>query len=76
MVYQIRSSLTMASIISNDFATFTKMNGIEHIRSAPYHPASNGLAEKFVQSLKQALKASQKDGRLLFQRLQSYLLKY
>ena len=47
-----------------------------NIRSAPYHPASNGLAERFVQSLKQALKASQKDGRPLFQRLQSFLLKY
>ena len=57
--------------ISDDFATFTKMNGIKHIRSAPYHPASNSLAERFVQSLKQAPKASQKDGRPLFQRLQS-----
>ena len=52
--------------ISDDFATFTKMNGIKHIRSAPYHPASNGLAERFIQ----ALKASLKDGRPLFQRLQ------
>ena len=62
--------------ISDDFAKFTKMNGIKHIRSAPYHPASNGLVERFVQSLKQALKASQKDGRSLFQRSQSFLLKY
>ena len=44
--------------ISDDFATFNKMNGIQHIGSAPYHPALNGLAERFVQSLKQALKAS------------------
>ena len=30
-----------------------------HIKCAPYHPATNGLAETFVQSVMQALKASQ-----------------
>ena len=33
---------------SEDFATFMKGNGIKHIRSSPYQPATNGLAEKFV----------------------------
>ena len=33
---------------SEDFSQFMKMNGIKHIRSAPYHPSSNGLAEHFV----------------------------
>ena len=58
------------------FKVFTKNNGIRHIRSAPYHPASNGLAECFVQSLKQSLKASLNDGRSLVQRVSSYLLSY
>ena len=62
--------------ISADLATFTKMNRIKHIRSAPYHTASNCLAERFVQSLKQAIKANQNDGRPLLQRLQNFLLKY
>ena len=53
-----------------------KQNGIKHIKSAPYHPASNGLAERFIQSLKQSLKASANDGRTLIQRLSSYLLSY
>ena len=44
--------------VSEEFATFAKRNGIKHVRSAPYHPASNGLAERFIQSLKQSLKAS------------------
>lgn len=40
---------------SQEFATFCKQNGIEHIRSAPYHPQSNGQAEKFVDLLKTGL---------------------
>ena len=44
--------------VSDDFAQFTKQNGVKHIHCAPYHPATNGLAEQFVQSLKMALKAS------------------
>ncbi|KAK3738183.1 hypothetical protein QZH41_019575 [Actinostola sp. cb2023] len=36
-------------------------NDIRHIRSAPYHPATNGLAERFVQSLKRALRHSEVD---------------
>ena len=30
-------------------------NGLKHIRSAPYHPASNGLAEHFVQTFEEAI---------------------
>jgi len=62
--------------ISDEFATFMKRNGVRHIRCAPYHPASNGLAECFVQSVKQALKANASDGRSLTQRLCSFLLTY
>ena len=36
---------------------FMKANGVKHVRIAPYHPASNGLAERFVQSFKTALKS-------------------
>ena len=62
--------------VSDEFETFTKRNGIKHVRSAPYHPASNGLAERFIQSLKQSLQASRDDGRSLVQRVSSYLLTY
>eukprot|EP00731_Ephydatia_muelleri_P017146 Em0010g244a len=31
-------------------------NGFKHVRSAPYHPATNGLAERAVQTVKDALK--------------------
>ena len=41
---------------SDEFALFVQRNGIRHLISAPYHPASNGLAERAVQTLKSALK--------------------
>jgi hypothetical protein len=33
-----------------------KQNGIKHVTSAPYHPATNGAAERTVQTVKNALK--------------------
>ena len=53
-----------------------RRNGVKHIRTIPYHPASNGLAEHFIQSFKQALRGSQNDGRSLNNRLSTFLLTY
>ena len=61
--------------ISQEFKRFLEVNGVQHIRSAPYHPSTNGQAERFVQSMKQALKASREQGSL-HQRLNSFLLSY
>ena len=41
---------------SKEFKQFTNINGIKHLTTAPYHPASNGLAERAVQTLKSGLK--------------------
>ncbi|KII67988.1 Transposon Ty3-G Gag-Pol polyprotein [Thelohanellus kitauei] len=38
--------------ISDCFNNFTRSNNIKHIKSPPFHPATNGLAERFIQTLK------------------------
>ena len=40
---------------SEDFTQFLKNNGVKHTRVPPYHPASNGAAERTVQIVKRAL---------------------
>ena len=40
---------------SSVFRDFMRANGIRHVTSAAYHPATNGLAEKAVGIVKQAL---------------------
>ena len=42
--------------VSEEFEGFLKKNGIHHITSPAYHPASNGLAERGVRIIKEALK--------------------
>ena len=41
---------------SHEFAAFMRDNGIIHVTSAPYHPATNGQAERAMQVVKQGLK--------------------
>ena len=60
------------SQLGAEFQLFVKANGFRHVRSAPYHAATNGLAERAVQSLKNALKRMTGDvetglARFLFQ---------
>ena len=37
------------SLKSESFRRVVSLNGIQHLTSAPYHPASNGLAERDFQ---------------------------
>ena len=45
-----------SNFVSSEFENFLKMNGIWHIRTAPYHPASNGPAERAVKTFKDSMK--------------------
>lgn len=61
---------------SEDFAHFLKVNGVKHVRVAPYHAASNGLAERMVQSFKNHLKACKGSKLSIQQRIANFLLSY
>ncbi|XP_054707489.1 uncharacterized protein K02A2.6-like [Uloborus diversus] len=64
------------SFTSYEFRQFLKMNGIKHSPSAPYHPATNGQAEKLVQGFKASLKSSQSEPGDINVKLQRYLMQY
>ena len=42
-----------------EFRTFCNMNGIRHLRIPPYHPVSNGLAERAVTTVKSGINKQQ-----------------
>ena len=43
---------------SAGFERFLALNNIKDVKSSPYHPATNGLAKRSVQTLKHALRVS------------------
>ncbi|XP_017483725.1 PREDICTED: uncharacterized protein K02A2.6-like [Rhagoletis zephyria] len=58
------------------FKKFCAGNGIRHITSAPFHPASNGLAERFVRTFKAAMLKNIQDGLPISAALIKYLSTY
>ena len=61
---------------SEEFSRFLHLNGIEHIRPAPYHPPSNGQVERLVRTFKQTMKAGEKDSHSAQHCLENFLLVY
>lgn len=49
---------------SHQFKQFCELNGCEHMTTAPYHPQSNGQAERFVDTFKTALKKLKEEEKI------------
>ena len=62
--------------VAEEMRQFLATNGVKHLRSAPYHPATNGAAERLVQTVKCALKAGHERGVPLEKTLATFLLQY
>ena len=62
---------------SEEFQHWCKEREITHLTGAPYHPATNGAAERLVQTFKQALRKSFLPPKRAFQIfLTQYLMQY
>ena len=55
---------------------FLENNQIKHILSASHYPALNGLAKRFVQTLKRNLKATVKEGKAIHHQLSKFAFEY
>ena len=58
---------------SGEFQSWCKERGITHLTGAPYHPATNGAAERLVETFKQAMKKSTLPPK---RALQEFLMQY
>ena len=61
---------------SSSFKKFCLDNGIKHLTTAPYHPQSNGQAERFVDTLKRTMNKLKGSGDTVAQDLQTFLRTY
>ena len=61
---------------SAEFDHFLTSNGVKHLPTSPYHPSSNGAAERMVQTVKRAVQAGLQRGDSLERSLATFLLSY
>ena len=61
------------TFMSQEFQAWCKQRGIVHLTGAPYHPATNGAAERLIQSFKQTLRKSSLPPK---EALQEFLMQY
>ena len=58
---------------SEEFQQWCRERGITHLTGTPYHPATNGAAERLMQSFKQSFKKSKRPPK---EALQEFLMQY
>ncbi|XP_024946954.1 uncharacterized protein K02A2.6-like [Cephus cinctus] len=61
---------------SAEFQNFLLNNGVKHSFSPPYHPATNGAAENFVQTFKDKVSKIVKAGKTLETAINMFLFDY
>ena len=61
---------------SEEFKEFMSNCGILHIETAPYHPKTNGEAERFVQTFKNFLKGADHDKSMNQRQIDEAILKF
>ena len=62
--------------VSDEMATFMRKNGIHHVPTPTYHPASNGQAESLVGKFKSAMKKMRYSNPDITLNLQNWLMSY
>ncbi|MCG8032935.1 MAG: DDE-type integrase/transposase/recombinase [Candidatus Thiodiazotropha taylori] len=62
--------------VSDTFSNFMKNNGIVHLKSAAYHAATNGQAERFVQTFKNSMRAMKSEPSDINKKIANFLLSY
>ena len=63
------------TFVSAQFEHFCSVNGVKHLKSPPFHPSSNGQCERYVGTLKLALKKMSSEGGDLQQNLSLFLFR-
>ncbi|XP_062521095.1 uncharacterized protein K02A2.6-like [Corticium candelabrum] len=65
-----------SAFTSQEFGNFMKGKEVVHITTAPYHPSSNGLAERAAQTFKAAMKRMKNEQGTLETKLDEFLFRY
>ena len=60
--------------ISKDFKEFIRFSGFTHVRTAPYHPQSNGKIERFHKTIK--IEEIRKNGYLSLEDAKQYIAQF